>query len=71
MSVEHLQSGICSEMPTSVKNQFAEYASRKPGPSGAGRPYWAEAGGKLGLVDTELGIRFAEDESELPHARSF
>jgi hypothetical protein len=61
LSVEHLQSGICTETPADIKKQFLSFASTKPAASGAGKKYWAEAGSMLGLVDTEDGILFADD----------
>lgn len=61
LSVEHLQSGLCSEAPNDVRDKFSEFALSKPAASGAGKKYWAEAGRKLGLIDTEDGIRFASD----------
>jgi hypothetical protein len=61
LSVTHLQSGLCSEMPFEMKQQFTGLVSSKVASSGVGRPYWAEAARKLGLVDTPYGIRFRED----------
>ena len=60
MSTTHMQCGLCSEMPTEIKQQFAHLISTKVA-SGAGRPHWARAAKKLGLVDTEDGIRFIRD----------
>ncbi len=62
LSVEHLQSGLCTELPPDVRERFAEFASgKKCGVSGAGKKYWAEAGRRMGLIDTDDGIRFAWD----------
>jgi hypothetical protein len=61
MSTTHMQCGLCSEMPTEIKQQFAHLISTKVASSGAGRPYWARAAKKLGLVDSEDGIRFIRD----------
>ena len=58
MSTSHLQSGACQSMPAEVKEKFVALSTVKAGSSGAGRPYWAQAAQKLGLVDTEDGIRF-------------
>ena len=58
MSTMHLQCGLCTEMPDSIKEQFVHHLSTKASSSGAGRPYWAESARKLGLVDTEEGIYF-------------
>jgi hypothetical protein len=61
MSTTHMQCGLCSEMPESIKAQFAHLIATKVASSGAGRPYWAESAKKLGLVDTEDGIQFIRD----------
>jgi len=61
MSTTHMQCGLCREMPNLIKHQFAHLISTKVASSGAGRPYWAESAKKLGLVDTEGGIRFFRD----------
>ena len=64
ISTSHLQCGLCSEMPYSVKMEFARILMEKTQSScmGAGRPYWAESATQLGLVDTEdAGIRFIGD----------
>jgi len=61
MSTTHMQCGLCTEMPVNIKQQFAHLISSKTASSGAGRPYWAKSAEKLGLVDTEDGIRFARD----------
>ena len=65
MSSSHLQCGLCSEMPASVKMQFARILMENThsSHSRAGRPYWAESATQLGLVDTEdAGIRFISDQ---------
>ncbi len=61
ISVEHLQSGLCPTLPGDVKNRFSCFAPRKLLSSGGGKKYWADAAKKLGLVDTDEGIRFAAD----------
>ena len=58
MSVTHMQCGVCSQMPQSIKAEFAHLISTKVGSSGAGRPYWVATAKQLGLVDTEDGILF-------------
>ena len=58
-----MQCGLCNEMPDEVKNEFARLLATKVSSSGAGRPYWAEAAKRLGLVDTEEGIRFVYDST--------
>jgi hypothetical protein len=55
MSTTHLQCGLCPDMPLTIKDQFAHTIGTKY-ITGAGRPYWAEAAQRLGLVDTEDGI---------------
>jgi hypothetical protein len=66
MSTTHLQCGLCSEMPLVIKHQFAMLMSTKASSSGAGRPYWADSATKLGLVDTDEGIRFVRDVKPTP-----
>lgn len=61
MGSSHMQNGICNAMPENIKTAFAGLTARKASNSGAGRPYWAESAEKLGLVDTEDGIRFIRD----------
>ena len=61
MSTTHMQCGLCNEMPDMIKHQFAQLLSTKVASSGAGRPFWAESAKKLGLMDTEDGIRFLRD----------
>lgn len=58
LSVEHLQSGLCTELPPYLRESFSNLASGRSIVSGVGKKYWAEAGRKLGLVDTDDGIRF-------------
>jgi hypothetical protein len=61
MSTTHMQCGRCTEMPDTIKNEFARLISSKVASSGAGRPYWAESAKKIGLVDSDDGIRFILD----------
>lgn len=56
-----MQCGLCTEMPVSIKQQFVHLLSSKTASSGAGRPFWAKSAEKLGLVDTEEGIRPIND----------
>jgi hypothetical protein len=72
LSVEHLQSGLCNELPPDVRERFSGFASgKKCGVSGAGKKYWAEAGRTLGLVDTDDGIRFARDRLDDRQTREY
>jgi hypothetical protein len=65
MRAIHLQCGVCTLMPDAVNRQFVEVMSTdKHVGAGAGRHYWAEAAKKLGLVDTDEGIRFLQITSE-------
>ncbi len=61
LSVHHLQSGKCQELPRDVQNQLLTTAATKKAASGAGKAYWAESAKMQGLVDTPDGIRFAVD----------
>mmetsp|Transcript_28004 Transcript_28004/g.68177 ORF Transcript_28004/g.68177 Transcript_28004/m.68177 type:complete len:347 (+) Transcript_28004:290-1330(+) len=60
MCSTHMQSGLCDQMPLEVRQQFLQLLTSKVSGSGAGRPYWARSATKLGLVDTEDGIRLAK-----------
>lgn len=70
MSTMHLQCGLCSGMPEAVRQQFVFLISTKASSSGAGRPYWAKAAKKLGLVDSDNGIRFVRDVDVVAKASS-
>jgi hypothetical protein len=64
MCTSHIQCGLCSEMPESIKSEFVRLLVEKGQNchTGAGRPYWAKSATNLGLVDTEdMGIRFFRD----------
>ncbi|GKY90726.1 hypothetical protein MPSEU_000045900 [Mayamaea pseudoterrestris] len=61
MNTSHMSSGICTEMPLAVKQEFLRLSTTKEQASAAGRPYWANAAAALGLVDTEDGIRHIDD----------
>jgi hypothetical protein len=63
ISATHLQNGLCSQAPEAIKNQFVLLFANRTFSSAAGRPYWAQAAKKLGLVDTEDGIRFVGDDA--------
>ena len=59
MNAIHLQCGLCSHAPMEIKRHFAALMLTKSLSLGSGRPYWAQAAEKLGLVDTDEGISFA------------
>jgi hypothetical protein len=62
MNTTHMQSGLCTEMPDEMKQQFSETTTQKASSSVAGRPYWRKQAMSLGLIDTpEDGIRFIRD----------
>jgi hypothetical protein len=61
MSSNHIQCGLCPEMPQSLKDKFTELFPTKVQSSGVGRAYWAESAKKLGMIDTDQGIRFVRD----------
>ena len=61
MSSSHIQCGVCYSMPDTIKEKFKYLIAYKTNTTGAGRSYWAEAAKELGLVDTDLGIRFIHD----------
>jgi hypothetical protein len=60
LSTTHLQCGLCREMPESLRQQFADLIPSKVNASMVGRRYWSECARKMGLVDTDEGIRFAD-----------
>jgi hypothetical protein len=64
MCSTHLQCGLCTEMPESVKSKFKDLLISKNSSSNAGRKYWALTAKSLGLVDTEIGIFFIRDVPE-------
>lgn len=64
MSTAHIQCGLCPEMPEYIKEHFKGLIATKSFTSGAGRPYWAKSAKKIGLVNTEDGIRFIHDIPE-------
>jgi len=56
----------CRMVPDNARKEFAalQSASSKGSKGLATRQYWVTSAQKLGLVDTERGIRFARDPSE-------
>lgn len=61
MSATHMQCGLCNDMPYAIKNMFAVLMSTKSSSSGTGRHYWAQMAKKIGLIDTDEGIRFGKE----------
>jgi hypothetical protein len=57
MATAHMISGLCSEMPDHVKEQFHYLMATKSTGGSGGREYWAKCARDLGLVDTPNGIR--------------
>jgi hypothetical protein len=58
MSSNHIQCGLCPEMTDSLKNEFTKLFPTKTHTSGGGRMYWAESAKRLGMTDSDHGIRF-------------
>jgi hypothetical protein len=61
MSSNHIQCGLCPEMPQSLKDKFTELFPTKVQSSGVGRSYWADSAKQMGMIDTDHGIRFVRD----------
>jgi len=55
---KHIQTGVCLDMPRDLKDRFSRLIRIEAAFVGAGRSYWARTSKKLGLIDTEEGIRF-------------
>ena len=60
MGSAHFHGESCHEMSTELKEKFLESIACKS-TVGSGKQYWAKSAGKLGLVDTDHGIRFIRD----------
>ncbi len=56
MGSSHFNDTICSQMPVELQEKFAVTIACKSS-VGSGKHYWAESATKLGLVDTDRGIR--------------
>lgn len=56
MGSSHFNDTICSQMPAELQEKFAVTIACKSS-VGSGKHYWAESARKLGLVDTDRGIR--------------
>ena len=63
--IQRFHLGECKMVPPTVKARFLELqnASSKGSKGLATRQYWVSSAKKLGLVDSECGIRFARDPS--------
>jgi hypothetical protein len=66
MSSNHIQCGLCPEMPESLKDEFTNLIPTKARITGAGRMYWAESAERLGIIDTDQGIRFMPRSASTP-----
>jgi hypothetical protein len=60
MGSSHFCGESCDEMSQELKEKFDEVLTSKS-TVGSGKQYWAKAAGRLGLLDTEQGIRFIRD----------
>lgn len=60
MGSSHFHGESCAEMAEDLKQQFVDVLACKS-TVGSGKQYWAKAAKKLGLLDTEQGIRFVRD----------
>jgi hypothetical protein len=52
---------ICKSIPQWAKRDMVQLATSSKGIGGGRRRYWAESAAKLGMVDTDMGIRFRMD----------
>ena len=71
--IQRFHLGECKMLPSDVKEAFLslQSASSKGSKGLATRQYWVASARKLGLVDTQRGIRFGRDPSQPPQAKSF
>ena len=60
MGSSHFHGDNCEDMSDELKDKFVESVSCKS-TVGSGKLYWAQSARKIGLVDTEHGIRFIRD----------
>jgi hypothetical protein len=65
MGSSHFNGQSCSEMDAALKQQFVEVLACKS-TVGSGKQYWAKAAKKLGMMDTEEGLRFVRDLIVIP-----
>jgi hypothetical protein len=56
----HFIQDNCNEFPSEIKSMIARKLGKKS-TAGCGKEFWADAARSLGLLDTELGIRFIRD----------
>lgn len=63
----------CKMLPADVKDKFLELqsASSKGSKGLATRQYWVTSAKKIGLVDTQRGIRFGRDPAKPESAKAF
>eukprot|EP00934_Nitzschia_sp_Nitz4_P008503 Nitzschia sp. Nitz4//scaffold221_size33835//12129//15345//NITZ4_007851-RA/size33835-processed-gene-0.21-mRNA-1//-1//CDS//3329542557//8493//frame0 len=69
--IQRFHLGECKLVPPDVKEKFLELqqASSKGSKGLATRQYWVTSAKKIGLIDTEKGIRFGRDPS-IPEAKA-
>lgn len=60
MGSSHFHGESCHEMSPELKKEFVDILACKS-TVGSGKQYWARTALKLGLVDTEEGVRFIRD----------
>jgi len=60
MGTSHFHGDSCDQMPADIKQKFVDILACKS-TVGAGKQYWARAAQRIGLVDTNNGIRVAQD----------
>lgn len=71
--IQRFHLGECKMLPPDVKEAFVslQSASSKGSKGLATRQYWVASARKLGLVDTQRGIRFGRDPSQPQQTKSF
>jgi hypothetical protein len=71
--IQRFHLGECKMLPPNVRERFEslQSASSKGSKGLATRQYWVASAKKLGLVDTQRGIRFGRDPSKPEQSKSF
>ena len=71
--IQRFHLGECKMLPPDIKAKFTKLqsASSKGSKGLATRQYWVASARKLGLVDTQRGIRFGRDPAEPQQTKSF